>query len=138
MSLPLDIAYNVTYFPSRNLQGLENTIHEGLTAALVLNPVACGVVFLTFLIALWFAFRQTRLSAFIGLGWAVIASLLTTIAFIIDLAAMAIIKHNVEKVSSDFHVTYGSTTWLALVAMILTWIGTVFFCVNGIRGRRER
>jgi len=121
-----------------NLQDLENAVHAGLTAALVLNPVACGVVFITFLISLWFAFRQTRLSAFIGVGWAVLASLLTTIAFIIDIAAMKIVKHNVEKASNDFHVSYGSTTWLTLAAMILTWIGTIFFCVNGIRGRRER
>lgn len=121
-----------------HLQDLEDAVHKGLTAALVLNPVACGVTFIAFLIALWFAFRQTRLSAFIGVGWAVLASLLTTIAFIIDLAAMKIIKHNIEKVSSGFHVTYGSTTWLTMVAMILDWVATIFLCVNGIRGRRHQ
>jgi len=121
-----------------DLQDLENAVHEGLTAALVLNPLACGFVFVTFLIALWFAFRQTRLSAFIGVGFAMLASLFATIAFIIDIVAMKIIKHNVEKASSDFHVTYGSTTWLALVAMILTWIGTFSLCFHGIRGRREK
>jgi len=121
-----------------HLQDLENAVHAGLTAALILNPISCGVVFITFLIALWFAFRQTRFSAFFGVGWAVFATLLTTIAFIIDIVALKLIKKNVEKASSDFNVTDGSTTWLTLGAMILCWIGTAFFCVNGIRGRTER
>jgi formate hydrogenlyase subunit 3/multisubunit Na+/H+ antiporter MnhD subunit len=120
------------------LQGLENAINGGLTFALILNPIACGITFLTLLFAIWFAWRQTRLSAFIGVIVGVIAAVLATIAFAIDITVMALAKKNVEKLSDNFHVKYEQTTWMTLVAMILLWIAVIIFCIIGIRGRRTK
>lgn len=121
-----------------HLEGLQDAVNSGLTLALVLNPIACGITFLILLFVLWFAWRQTRLSAIIGVCVGVVAAILTTIAFVIDIVVMTLVKKNVENVSSNFHVTYGQTTWMTLVAMILTWIGIILFCIAGFRGRRVR
>jgi len=106
--------------------------------ALVLNPIACGITFLALLCVLWHAWRQSRLSAILGVCVGILAAILTTIAFVIDIVVMTITKKNVENLSSDFHVTYGQTTWMTLAAMILIWIGVVLLCITGFRGRRNR
>ncbi|KAG8851198.1 hypothetical protein FRB91_008298 [Serendipita sp. 411] len=121
-----------------HLEGLQDAIDDGLTFALVLNPIACAIAFLAFLLAIWYASRKTRLSAFIGVGVSLLAAILTTIAFIIDITAMKIAKKNVEKISDNFSVVYGQTTWMTLVAMILLWFGVFLFCIVGFRGRRQR
>jgi len=121
-----------------HLQGLEDAVNSGLTVALILNPIACGVTFLTLLCVLWFAWKQSRLSAIIGVCIGLLAAILTTIAFIIDIVVMTLVKKNVENISSNFHVTYGQTTWMTLAAMILIWIGIIVFCIAGFRGRRVR
>lgn len=128
----------MTIHPNSHIQGLEDAVNSGLTFALVLNPIACGITFLTLLCVLWFAWKQSRLSAIIGVCIGLIAAILTTVAFIIDIVVMNLIKKNVENISSNFHVTYGQTTWMTLAAMILIWIGIVLFCIAGFRGRRVR
>ncbi|PVG02790.1 hypothetical protein CPB86DRAFT_780208 [Serendipita vermifera] len=121
-----------------DLQGLEDTINGTLTFALVLNPIACGITFLTLLFAIWFALRQTRFSALLGVLSGVIAAILATIAFVIDITIMAVAKKNIEKISDNFHVTYEQTTWMTLVAMIILWIAVIIFCIIGLRGRRTK
>ncbi|CAG8654917.1 2850_t:CDS:2, partial [Acaulospora colombiana] len=115
-----------------DLQGLEDAINGGLTFALVLNPIACGVTFLTLLFAIWFAWRQKRVAALLGVIFGVISAVLATIAFVIDITIMTVAKKNVEKLSDNFSVTYEQTTWMTLVAMILLWIAVIIFCITGL------
>lgn len=121
-----------------HLQGLEDAVNSSLTLALVLNPIACGITFLALLSVIWFAWKQSRLSAILGVGVGLLAAILSTIAFIIDIVVMTVTKKNVENLSSNFHVTYGQTTWMTLVATILLWIGVILLCITGFRGRRTR
>jgi len=119
-----------------HLEGLQDAVNGGLTLALVLNPVACGITFLALLCVLWFAWKQSRLSAILGVCIGLLAAILATIAFIIDIVVMTVTKKNVENLSSNFHVTYGQTTWMTLAAAILLWIGVILLCITGFRGRR--
>jgi len=123
---------------SRDLQGLEDAVNDGLTLPLLLNPIACGITFLALLCVIWFAWKQSRRSAILGVCVGLIAAILATIAFIIDVVVMTIAKKNIESVSNNIHVTYGQTTWMTLAAMILLWIGIILLCITGFRGKRIR
>jgi uncharacterized membrane protein len=121
-----------------HLEGLQDAVNSGLTLALVLNPIACGITFLALFCVILFAWKQSRLSAILGVCIGLLAAILATIAFIIDIVVMTVTKKNIENISSNFHVTYGQTTWMTLVAAILLWTGVILLCTTGFRGRRTR
>jgi len=108
-----------------NFNAVAHSTVDGLTNALVLIPVAAGVGFIAFLIAI----LPTWVSS-------LIASLVAIIAFIISLVAMAIsfsifgvIKNNVNRDGSGSHAYYGVGQWLLLAATLALLFGSVItFC----------
>lgn len=108
-----------------------------MTLALVLHPIACVLTFICLALASFAALRQSRLAAIIGMVVGVIDGIISLIAFILDVAIVAIAKKNIEKLSDNFHVSYGATPWMTLVAMILIWLATITFCISLFRKREK-
>jgi len=123
-----------------------NIIDHGITVALVLHPLACGLVFLTLLISIFMILKPNhRLSSLFTFGVGCVASLITTIIFIIDVAFVAIAKSRVHKDTDGIvTLTWGNAVWMILGAMLAVWIGTagacfgVCSCSPGRRSRSEK
>lgn len=121
---------------NRNIQDLQNTINHGLTFALVIHPIVCGLAFLTLIIAIITAMKQSKLINIVTGILSIITAILTTIVFIVDIVLAAVAKKKIEDVSDSFSVYYGSIPWLALVSAILLWLGTVSVCLSFFQRRR--
>lgn len=109
---------------------------KALTRVMILHPVACGLAFIAFLLALG-----------AGVIGALMASLISAITFIVTIVAMAcdfvafgIIKDKVNKDGSGSNAYYSVGMWTILAAMISLFFATfiVFFTCFSARMHRKR
>jgi len=117
-----------------HVSGLENAISRTLTAVLVLHPIACGFTFLA-LVASLFIVRQyhgaSRLASLLTLGTGLIAALLTTVVFLIDVILVAIVRDHVNhSAHGDLNFNWGNAVWMALGAAIALWASLVGACTG--------
>jgi hypothetical protein len=108
---------------------------DSLTRVMVLHPIACGLAFIAFLLALG--------AGFIG---SLFAALVSAVAFIITLVVMAtdfvwagIIKNHVNSDGTGSHAYYSVAMWTILAAMILLFFATflvLFSCCSSRRDNR--
>jgi len=119
---------------------LVSTIQKALSVVLILHPIACAITFLALLFSiLAILLRKTRLWDLLATGTGIVAAVLSSIVFIIDIVFCAIAKSKLHtKTQGIATVNWGNAVWLTLVAAILTWIAIVGACCGVIRGRRER
>ncbi|ESK96860.1 hypothetical protein Moror_6438 [Moniliophthora roreri MCA 2997] len=117
-------------------------ITKTTTAALVLHPIACGFTFLTLVISFFMLRRGSngtaRLPSIITLGIGILATLLTTIVFLIDVILVAVIRNRVnDRTDGRIVLNWGNAVWMALGATIALWLAMVGAC-GGVcaRGRR--
>jgi len=137
-----------------HVSGLENAISHTLTAVLVLHPIACGLTFLALLTSLFIVRRHyqtryqsdytqvSRIASLLTLGTGLIAALLTTIVFLIDVILVAIVRSHVNgAVHGDLSFNWGNAVWMALGATIALWIALVGACAGlfgcGVGRRRK-
>ncbi|CAE6520624.1 unnamed protein product [Rhizoctonia solani] len=124
---------------SLGLDNLDNLISRGLTLVLVLHPIACGLAFLALLFALMLLCRPARLASAMALVFSVLAAILATIAFAIDVALTTIAKNKVsDATDGNLKVTYGAVPWMTLGAMVALWAATVGACCGIFVGGRRR
>jgi hypothetical protein len=111
---------------------------KALTRVMILHPIACGLAFIAFLLALG-----------AGVFGALMASFVAAITFVITIAAMAcdfvafgIIKDKVNNDGSGSHAYYSVGMWTILAAMILLFFATfivLFTCFSArIHSRSAR
>jgi hypothetical protein len=109
---------------------------KALTRVMILHPIACGLAFIAFLLALG-----------AGVFGALLASFVSAITFIITIAAMAcdfvlfgIVKDKVNNDGSGSHAYYSVGMWTILAAMILLFFATfiVFFTCFSARMHKNR
>lgn len=114
--------------------GSEDT-SKALTRVMILHPIACGLAFIAFLLALGS-----------GVFGALMASLVSAITFVITIVVMAtdfvafgIIKNKVNSDGSGSHAYYSVGMWTILAAMILLFFATfiVFFTCFSARMHRN-
>jgi len=91
-----------------NIEQYKDLINGGITAALVLHPIACGLAFLTLLLSL-FTVRpgsstSSRWPAVFTFISGFLAALIATIAFLVDVIAVAVLKGKVRD-ETDGQVT---------------------------------
>ncbi|TDL27367.1 pali-domain-containing protein [Rickenella mellea] len=127
-----------------HVSSLVNILSKGVTAALVLHPIACGLTFLALVFSLMLLRRPsagTRISSALTLGMSLLAAFITTIVFLIDVIFVAVVRKDVRK-ATDGIVTgsYGPVVWMALGATILLWISCVGACAGicACGGRRRK
>jgi len=108
---------------------------DGLTNAMVLHPVACGLAFIAFLLALGAGVVGAIFASMV----AAVAWIVTLVVMAIDFALFGIIKNAVNKDGTGSHAYYSIGMWTCLAAMICLFIGTfwVLFTCLSVR-RHER
>ncbi|CAE6414300.1 unnamed protein product [Rhizoctonia solani] len=121
------------------LDNLNDILSRGLTLVLVLHPIACGLAFLALLFALMLLCRPVRLASAMALVFSVLAAIVATVAFAIDVALTTIAKNKVgDATDGNLKVTYGAVPWMTLGAMVALWAATVGACCGIFVGGRRR
>jgi hypothetical protein len=106
---------------------------DALTRVMILHPIACGLAFIAFLLAIG-----------AGVIGSLFASLVSAVAFIITLVVMAtdfvwagIIKNAVNSDGTGSNAYYSVGMWTILAAMILLFLATIIIFVSCFRSRRS-
>jgi hypothetical protein len=110
---------------------------KALTRVMILHPIACGVAFIAFLLALGSGFCGAILAAAV----AAVAWLITLVVMVTDFVLFGIIKNHVNSDGSGSHATYSIGMWTLLAAMILLFIATfivLFTCFSSRMHRQDR
>ncbi|KAK5657325.1 hypothetical protein OQA88_3389 [Cercophora sp. LCS_1] len=111
---------------------------RSLTKAMILHPIACGLNFIAFLLALGAGFVGSLLASLVAL----LAFIASGVAVIIDFVLFSIIRSNVNDNASGATAYYGAAAWTTLVSAICSLIGTIVVfltcCSGRLRKRRER
>jgi len=142
---------NQTVASALDISGFTNAVSKSLTVALVLHPVACGLAFLALLTSLGMIRRSpsagTRLFSIITLAIGTLAGVFATIAFLIDVALVAIVRDKLndalkkDHLQGDASLNWGNAVWMTLGATIALWAGVVGagagICACG-RHRKQR
>lgn len=105
---------------------------------MILHPVAAGIAFLAFLMALGSGFFGSLLAAITSL----VTFVVTVVVLICDFVLFAIIRDNVNGRNNGSHAYYSVGIWTVLVAGICSLLGAiiVFFtcCSARLHKRRNR
>ncbi|KAH7928704.1 hypothetical protein BV22DRAFT_1030468 [Leucogyrophana mollusca] len=97
---------------------------NGLLVLLVLHLVTAGLSTIILILSLFLHSHAVAISALVV---AIIASIISTVAFAADVALVLVVRNNIDSLFSgaDFSVQFGNGVWMILVAMILTWAAVV-------------
>ncbi|CAK7223086.1 hypothetical protein SCUCBS95973_005058 [Sporothrix curviconia] len=109
---------------------------KALTRVMILHPIATGVAFIAFLLAVGAGVIGSFLGAFVSL----ITFIITAVALICDFVLFHTIKDHVNDSNSNATAKYGAAIWLVLVAAICSLLGTlvVFFSCCSARMHSQR
>jgi hypothetical protein len=121
-----------------------NVITKAITALFVLHPISCALAFLALLFGLLMARPQraghtTRISSFLAMLASLIAAILTTATFALDItigATIIVRLHN--TVGHDVIVRTGNAVYMTLGAMIALWLAVVTATCGIFQSRRMR
>jgi len=115
----------------QNSQGSDITIGSSWTRGLAVHPVAAGVT----LIALVLSFSQHITLTLVSSLVSFLAALLTLIAFAIDIALYAYVKHEMGDLTSNESTITGPGFWLTFVSLILLLLAGCTVCFGRRRDR---
>jgi len=138
----LGYTFDQTIGNALHVSGLENAISRTLTAALVLNPVACGLTFLALIVSLGMVRRGSsgvsRVASLCTLGISILAGLITSIIFFIDIGLVASVRSKVKKdTSGDLQLNWGNAVWMVLGATLAIFASLIGACSGVCCGRRS-
>jgi hypothetical protein len=130
------------YDPAAVMNSVENTkfsdyaesTTRGLTKAMVLHPVACGLNFIGFMLALGAGFVGSFLASMVAL----LAFLVTCVILIIDFVLFSIVKSNINDDGSGSNAYYSAAAWTILVAGICSLLGTIVLFLTCCSSRMHR
>jgi len=105
---------------------------RALTGAMVLHPIACGLNFIAFLLALGAGVVGSLLASIVAL----LAFIVTVAIMIIDFVLFSIVKSNINDYT-DYNADFGAAAWTTLAAAICTLIATVVVFLTCCAGRRK-
>ncbi|KAH7266321.1 hypothetical protein FSOLCH5_012768 [Fusarium solani] len=111
----------------------ENTA-KALTYVMVLHPVATGLCFIAFLLALGAGTLGSLMSSLVAL----LAFFVTIVALACDFAGFAIVKRRVNNADIDLNAEWAVGIWLVLVAAVLALAATIIVFFTCCSGRRRR
>lgn len=138
---PKKIGYNPSAIIA-NVDGTDNFSNasedstKALTRVMVLHPIATGVAFIAFLLAVGAGVVGSFLGAIVSL----IAFVITAVVLITDFVLFHLVKKHVNEDGSGSKASYGVGLWLILAAGICLLLGTlvVFFSCCSARLHRSR
>lgn len=132
---PRSLGYDIPGI-TQNLGG-QNWTNDALirlTRALILHPIACGLAFIAFVIAI-FSDR---------IGY-LFSSLITFLAFLVSLVAMAIdfglftvVRNHINETNNtNISSNFGNAIWLTLAATVILFFATFVVCFSCCTARRK-
>ncbi|KAL2257434.1 hypothetical protein VTK26DRAFT_175 [Humicola hyalothermophila] len=111
-----------------------------LTRVMILHPVACGLNFLAFLLALGAGALGSLLAGLVAL----LAFAATAVACVVDFVLFGIVRNHVRDNNDELggsDAEYGAAAWTALVSAVCSLVGAVVVfatcCSARLRRRRE-
>ncbi|KAI0016522.1 pali-domain-containing protein [Xylariomycetidae sp. FL0641] len=136
------IGYDPIDIITSNLQGVDFGSASGATAraltnVMVLHPVATGLAFISFLLALGAGFVGSLLAS---LG-ALLTFVVTLVVLITDFVGFAIVHHEVNDHASNSHAEWGAAAWTTLVSAICSLLAAIVLfltcCSRRMHKKRE-
>ncbi|KAK8138977.1 hypothetical protein PG984_002357 [Apiospora sp. TS-2023a] len=108
---------------------------NGLTRVMVLHPVACGLTFIAFLLAL----GAGVLGSFLASMVALLAFIVTLVVLVTDFVGLALIRNAINK-SNQAEARYGAGAWCLLASAVCNLLATVilFFTCCSARLHKKR
>jgi len=124
-------AYNTTVYDA----GARTTsvgIGSSWTRGLAIHPVATGVCFIALLLSLSAHITSTLLASLA----AFLASIITLIAFAVDIALYAYVKHEMGKLhGTDITTDTAPAFWMTFASLLLLWMAGSTVCMGRRRDR---
>jgi len=132
----------IGYNPALIMDGIDSThfntasvdTTKALTRVMVLHPVACGLSFIAFLLALGSGFFGAILAACV----AALAWIVTVVVMACDFVLFGIIKNHINKDGSGSHAFYSVGMWTILAAMILLLLATFIVLLTCCSSRMHK
>lgn len=108
---------------------------NGLTRVMVLHPVACGLSFIAFLLAL----GAGVLGSFLASMVALLSFIVTLVVLVTDFVGLALIRNAINK-SNQAEARYGAAAWTLLASAVCNLLATVilFFTCCSARLHKKR
>ncbi|KAH6683330.1 SUR7/PalI family-domain-containing protein [Halenospora varia] len=133
---------HIGYNPALVMEGIDNTdfsrasmdTSKALTRVMILHPIACGVSFIAFLLALGSGFCGAIAAAMVS----VIAWIITIVVMITDFVLFGIIKRHVNNDGSGSNAYFTTAMWTLLVAMLCLFLGTILVLLTCCSSRMHR
>ncbi|KAI1344915.1 pali-domain-containing protein [Xylariaceae sp. FL0016] len=109
---------------------------KGLTNVMVLHPVATGLAFISFAMAL----GAGLVGSFLASLGALITFIVTLVALVCDFVSFSIVMHEVNSANSGSRASWGTASWTTLVSAICSLLATIilFFTCCSARIHRKR
>ncbi|KAG1740181.1 uncharacterized protein EDB91DRAFT_1053405 [Suillus paluster] len=114
-----------------NSQGNEITIGSSWTRGLAVLPVAASVAFVALLLSISQHITITLVASLVSF----LAALLTLIAFAINIALYAYVKHEMGTLNIDATTVTGPGFWLTFVSLLLLLLAGCTVCFGRRRDR---
>ncbi|WWC57539.1 uncharacterized protein I303_100071 [Kwoniella dejecticola CBS 10117] len=105
---------------------------EHVTKALILHPIATGLTFISFIIALF----SDRLGFIFAALIAFLAFLVSLAAMVIDFVMFGIIRHEIND-NTTASASFDNAIWLTLAATIILFFSTFVVCFETCTNRRN-
>jgi len=133
---------HIGYDPASVMESLDNTdfgtastdTSKALTRVMVLHPIATGVAFIAFLLALGSGFCGAIFAA----STALIAWLITIVVMITDFVLFGIIKRHVNNDGSGSNASFSTGMWTLVAAMVILLVGTLLVILTCCSSRMHR
>jgi hypothetical protein len=107
---------------------------KALTRVMILHPIACGLAFIAFLLALGSGVCGAVFASIV----AAIAWLITLVVMVTDFVLFGIIKRHVNSDGSGSHAYFTVGMWTILAAMILLFFATFIVLFTCCSSRMHR
>jgi len=120
--------------PSTDFGDASRVSAKGLTRAMVLHPIATGLNFIAFLMAIGAGVIGSLLASVVAL----LAFIVTLIAMIIDFVLFSIVRSHVNDSSSGAEASYSTAAWTILASAICSLLGTVVVFLTCCSTRMHR
>ena len=101
---------------------------------MALHPVASGLSFIAFLLALGSGIIGSLAGAFV----AFVAWVLTLVSLAVDLSSFGIVKNHVNGDKSGSHARFGNGIWLLLASFLTLFFGMLIVLFTCASARREK
>jgi hypothetical protein len=133
---------HIGYDPAEIMSVIDHTTFDkaatdttkALTRVMILHPVACGLAFIAFFLALGAGFFGAIFASLV----AAVAWLVTLVVMVIDFVLFGIIKRHVNHDGSGSNAYFSVGMWTILAAMIVLFFATFIVLFTCFSSRMHR